>query len=198
MNDNNFLESLASCFELLPGVGKKTANRYAYSVVEKLTDEQVEYFANVLKNTKSKVTHCKCCGMLTDQSICNYCQDDSRDHNKILVVRDTKDVLSMEKTKAYNGMYHCLNGLISPIDGIGPDDIDIDKLLSRISDNITEIILATPFTPSGETTALYLANILRNKNISVSRLGYGLPAGGDLEFIDELTLKKSLESRIKQ
>ena len=191
-----FLDSLAKSFEKLPGVGKKTAQRYAYYVVEKLSIEETEQFAKNLVETKKKIRYCNTCGMLTDKTICEICSSSYRNKKQIMVVKDTKDVLAIEKTSQYNGLYHILNGLISPLDGISPDDLNIESLEARI-DEIDEIIIATPFTPSGETTALYLEKILAKDNLVISRIGYGLPAGGDIEYVDELTLKRAIDSRKK-
>ncbi len=198
MSDVKFLESLASSFELLPGVGKKTASRYAYSVIEKMSDADVEKFAEALINTKKQVKHCICCGMLTLTDTCEICTSAYRDRTKIMVLKDTKDILAMEKMGEYNGLYHSLNGLISPMDGVGPDDINIEMLEKRIDEKVKEIILATSFTPSGETTAIYLEKILAKDNLMITRLGYGLPAGGDIEYVDELTLKRAFDNRSKR
>lgn len=196
MKDFSFLDELVKHFEKLPGVGKKTALRYAYYVVEKMSLESVEGFSKELTNVKSKVKKCSVCGMLTDQDVCDVCSDTSRDTSKIIVVKDTKDVFALEKIKQYNGLYHVLNGLISPLDGIGPEHVNIDSLEGRCkSKEIKEIILATPFTPNGETTALFLERILDRENLIISRIGYGLPAGGDIEYTDELTLLRSLQNR---
>ena len=195
MADLKFLDALASTFESLPGVGKKTARRYAYHVIEKMTDEDVEVFAKTLIETKNKVKHCPICGMLSTQEPCEICSSKLRDRSKIIVVKDTKDVLAIENMGEYLGLYHCLNGLISPMDGIGPDDLTINLLEKRLSNDVEEVILATSFTPSGETTAIFLEKILGRENLIISRLGYGLPAGGDIEYIDELTLKRALLNR---
>lgn len=196
MDQLKFLDALAKCFEKLPNVGKKTASRYAYYIVESLSDQEVQDFSKVLVDTKEKVHHCSKCGMLTTSDICPICSDSTRDTTKIMVVKDTKNVLAVEKSKTYNGLYHCLNGLINPSTGVGPDDLNLDSLDKRINNN-TEVILATSFTPEGETTALYLEKILLKKGYNVSRIGYGIPAGGDLEFIDELTLRRAIDSRVK-
>ncbi len=198
MSDIKFLETLASSFELLPGVGKKTANRYAYSVIEKMSLEDVEKFAEALINTKKQIKHCSCCGMLTLKETCEICTSTFRDRSKIMVLKDTKDILAMEKMGEYNGLYHSLNGLISPMDGVGPDDINIEMLEQRINEEVKEIILATSFTPSGETTAIYLEKILAKDSLIITRLGYGLPAGGDIEYVDELTLKRAFDNRSKK
>lgn len=191
-----FLDNLAKSFEKLPSVGKKTAQRYAYYVVEKLSIEDVETFSKVLVETKQKIRYCNKCGMLTDQDTCEICSSKYRDKAQIMVVRSTKDVLAIEKTSQYNGLYHVLGGLISPLDGVGPDDLNIDSLVSRL-DGTNEIIIATSFTPSGETTALYLEKILNKEGLKISRIGYGIPAGGDIEYIDELTLKRAIDARIE-
>ena len=191
-----FLDILAKSFEKLPGVGKKTAQRYAYYVVEKMSIEETEQFAKNLVETKNKIRYCNNCGMLTDKETCEICSSNYRDKKQIMVVKDTKDVLAIEKTSQYNGLYHILNGLISPLEGISPDDLNIESLEQKTND-VDEIIIATPFTPSGETTALYLEKILQKDNLIISRIGYGLPAGGDIEYVDELTLKRAIDSRKK-
>lgn len=196
MSNLKFLDLLASSFENLPGVGKKTARRYAYYVVEKMSKEQVDEFAKVLIETKDKVCNCPVCGMLSIQNPCELCSSKLRDKSKIMVVKDTKDILAIENMGEYNGLYHSLNGLISPMDGVGPDNLTIDLLEKRLNENVEELIIATSFTPAGETTALYLEKIFSKKELIISRLGYGLPAGGDIEYVDELTLKRALANRI--
>lgn len=195
MADLKFLDLLASSFEKLPGVGKKTAKRYAYYVVEKMSNESVTEFATALQETKSKVKNCSVCGMLSINEPCEICSSKLRNRTKIMVLKDTKDIIAVENMGVYNGLYHSLNGLISPMDGIGPNDLTIDLLEKRLNDTVEEVILATSFTPSGETTAIYLEKILAKENLVISRLGYGLPAGGDIEYVDELTLKKALSNR---
>lgn len=190
------LNNLANCFEKLSGVGKKTASRYAFNIVEKYSVTEVEEFAQALLECKYKIKHCSNCGMLTDQDICEICSDEERDSSVVIVVRDTKDIYAIEKTNRFRGRYHVLNGLISPLDGIGPDNINISSLEKRIKNqNIKELIIATSFTPNGETTALYLSRIFKDEGITISRIGYGLPAGGDIEYVDELTLLKALEAK---
>lgn len=198
MNELKFLEPLIVSFEKLPGVGQKTATRYAFQVVEKMTDEDVEEFAKVLVDIKKEIKHCEKCNILTTKHICDICENDQREQDKILVVKDTKDVVSLEKTKQYSGLYHVLGGLISPMDGIGPDELAVSELEERCKDlKIKEVILATSLTPQGETTALYLEKILKREGLEITRIGYGIPAGGDIEYADELTLRKALSSRIK-
>ncbi len=198
MNELKFLEPLIVCFEKLPGVGQKTATRYAFQIVEKLSAEDVEEFAKTLVDIKEHIKHCEKCNILTTNDVCDICTDTLREQDKILVVKDTKDVISLEKTKQYNGLYHVLGGLISPLDGVGPDEISIKELEERCKNpTIKEVILATSLTPQGETTALYLEKILKRENLDISRIGYGIPAGGDIEYADELTLRKALSARIK-
>lgn len=198
MNEIKFLDPLIRSFEKLPGVGQKTATRYAFQVVEKLSEEDVEVFAKTLLEIKQTVKHCSVCNILTTSDVCDICDNELREKDKILVVKDTKDVVSLEKTKQYNGLYHVLGGLISPLDGIGPDELAINELENRCKDlNIKEIIIATSLTPQGETTALYLEKILKREGLEITRIGYGIPAGGDIEYADELTLRKALSSRIK-
>lgn len=198
MDKIEFLDELAANFEKLPGVGKKTALRYAYSIIEKMDLDDVEKFANSLIDTKKKVKTCAKCGVLTTKDICEICNDEERDKSKILVVKDTKDVLAIERTNQYQGLYHVLGGLINPLEGIGPDKINIKTLEERVkNEEVKEVIIATTFTPSGETTALFLEKILKRDGLIISLIGYGLPAGGDIEYIDELTLKRALQWRNK-
>ena len=197
MNEIKFLDPLIRSFEKLPGVGQKTATRYAFQVVEKLSEEDVEEFARILLETKQNVKHCSICNILTTTDICDICDNELREKDKILVVKDTKDVISLEKTKQYNGLYHVLGGLISPLEGVGPEQLNIESLESRITSDTKEIIISTSFTMAGETTALYLEKILSREGLTISRIGYGIPAGGDIEYADELTLRKALSSRIK-
>lgn len=197
MNEPIFLEALINYFEKLPGVGKKTAARYAYYVVEKMSEEQVTEFSEVLVDVKKSVRKCECCGMLTNKQTCDICSSTYRDKSQIMIVKDTKDVIAIEKTNQYNGLYHVLNGLIAPLEGVGPDELNIASLEKRINNDVKEVIISTPFTPQGEMTSLYLEKVYKSKDIKISRIGYGLPAGGDIEYVDELTLKRALDSRIE-
>ena len=195
MDDFKFLENLSTCFEKLPSVGKKTASRYAFHVIENMSSDEVKRFARVLLETKKQVKKCKICGMYTLEDTCEICSNLYRSHEQIMVVKDAKDALAIEKTGQYNGMYHILGGLISPLDGVGPNQLNIEQLEQRITQETKEIIIATSFTMNGETTALYLEKILARDGLTISRIGYGLPAGGDLEYVDALTLKYALEGR---
>ena len=198
MDEFKFLENLSSCFEKLPSVGKKTASRYAFSVIEKMSEEEVERFARTLIETKKQIKKCKHCGMFTLNDICEICSDDYRNSDQIMVVKDVRDVIAIEKTNQYNGLYHVLGGLISPLEGVGPEQLNIESLESRITSDTKEIIISTSFTMAGETTALYLEKILSREGLTISRIGYGIPAGGDIEYVDSMTLKYALEGRKKK
>lgn len=198
MDEFKFLENLSSCFEKLPSVGKKTASRYAFSVIEKMSEEEVERFARTLIETKKQIKKCKHCGMFTLNDICEICSDDYRNSDQIMVVKDVRDVIAIEKTKQYSGLYHVLGGLISPLEGVGPEQLNIESLESRITSDTKEIIISTSFTMAGETTALYLEKILSREGLTISRIGYGIPAGGDIEYVDSMTLKYALEGRKKK
>lgn len=191
------LEKLIESFQMYPGIGPKTAERLAFFTIQKCSKEDIEEFSNNLKEVVEKTKKCSVCGCFTDMDVCEVCEDDSRDHT-ILVVGDTKDIIVFEKTAQYYGRYHVLNGLISPLNGIGPDDINLNKLFERVKqENIKEIIIATSANIEGEMTALYIKNILEKEGVNVTRIGYGLPAGGDIEYADEITLIKALEGRKK-
>ena len=187
------LQDLIDSFMLLPGIGPKTAERLAYYVLLKLNDEEVKKFSQSILKAYATVKKCPICGNLTDKEICDICNDESREAT-IMVVESSKDIMAFEKTKQYMGKYHVLNGLISPINGTGPNDINLNNLFDRINkENINKVIIATSATIAGEMTAMYIKNILNEQGIDVYRIGYGLPAGGDIEYADDVTLLKSLE-----
>ena len=191
------IEKLTDAFSKLPGVGHKSAEKMAYSVLE-LSDEDVNEFSDALKDAKSKVHKCPNCGILTEGELCDICRDEGRNKERIIVVSYPKDVMGFEKLGTYNGVYHVLGGTLSAVNGVGIEDLTITSLLERIErDRVKEIILATNPTIDGETTALYIAKLLEGKDIEVSRLAYGLPMGGHLEYADSLTLSKALEGRKK-
>ena len=189
------LESIISLFEKLPGVGNKTAQRYAFNLLEKNPEEIQEIIASI--DNLKEIKKCKTCGFLSEDEECSICKDTSRDHNTIMVVAYPQDVVAIEKTQSYKGVYHVLNGLISSSKGIYPEDINIDKLVSRVDNNSREIIIATSPTIDGEMTALYLNKILKDKNVLVTRLAHGLPMGSSLDYADELTLIKAFDNRRK-
>lgn len=189
------LEDLIECFQMFPGIGPKTAERMAFFVVQKLSQEKVEGFSEALINVLKDTKKCKKCGCLTDKEECEICSDETRE-NTLLVVGSTKDIIIFEKTHQYHGYYHALNGLISPLGGVSPEDINIEKLFERVkNEGVKEVIVATSANIEGEMTALYIKNILEKEGIKVTRIGYGLPAGGDIEYADEITLIKALEGR---
>ncbi len=189
------LERLVEQFRKLPGIGKKTAIRLAFSVLE-FTEEEADAFADAVKDAKRSVKNCSVCQNISDAEVCPICGDSARDNSVICVVEDAKAVMSLEKVKEYRGLYHVLHGAISPMDGIGPDKLKIAELLSRLSTGtVNEIIIATNPTVEGEATAMYLTKLIKPLGIRVSRLAYGIPVGGDLEYADEVTLMRALEGR---
>lgn len=197
MSKNNIipLTELISQFERLPGIGKKTAQRLAYSILEQ-PPEYAEKFAKALIDAKKKIHFCKECQGLTDLDTCSICSDDTRNKSIICVVAEPKDVMAFERTREYNGLYHVLHGVISPLDGITPDSLRIKELMSRLSDGVvTEIIMATNPTVEGEATASYISRLVKPMGIKVTRLAYGIPVGSDLEYADEFTLARALEGR---
>lgn len=189
------LSSLIDKFEGLPGIGRKSAARLAYHVL-KMTEDEAKSFSVAILEAHAKIRHCKICCNLTEGDICSVCKDDSRDKSIICVVEDTKDVIAFERTHEYHALYHVLHGVISPLNSIGPDQIHIKELLSRINSNkVKEVIMATNPTVEGEATAMYISRLLKPFNIKVSRLAYGIPVGGNLEYADEVTLSRAMHGR---
>lgn len=189
------LNELVKQFECLPGIGKKTAQRLAYNILEQ-PPERAKHFAEALVNAREKIHFCACCQTLTDLELCQICADDTRDRSVICVVSEPRDVLAFERTREYHGLYHVLHGIISPLDGIGPDQLRIKELMSRLSDNtVQELIMATNPTVEGEATASYISRLAKPLGLKVTRLAYGIPVGGDLEYADEFTLTRALEGR---
>lgn len=189
------LTRLIEQFASLPGIGMKTAQRLAFHILT-LTEEEAKRFSDAILEAHQKIKNCDVCKNFTDKPVCDICSDESRDHSVVCVVEDPKDVAAFERTREYNGLYHVLHGLISPMDGIGPDQIYIKELLSRIGEGeIQEVILATNPTVEGEATAMYLSKLLKPLGVTVSRLAFGIPVGSNLEYADEVTLYKALENR---
>lgn len=189
--------SLVDSFGRLPGVGKKSAERMAYSVLEMRQEDALE-FARAIQDAKSKVHKCPNCGLYAEKELCEACSDPTRDHSICIVLSYPKDALAFEKLNDFHGIYHVLGGDIAPSKGVGPEDLDIDHLLSRIDqEGIKEIIIATSLTMEGETTALFVSRLLQGKDVTVSRLAYGLPMGASLDYADSLTLTKALQGRTK-
>lgn len=195
MSASPILEKLIEQFCRLPGIGKKTGQRLAYFAVT-AQDNFAEDFANALMEAKEKLHYCKDCQNLTDAEVCPICLSNTRDKTKICVVQSPQDVAAFERTKEYNGLYHVLHGAISPLDGIGPEQLKIKELMQRLSNSeIEEVIIATNPTVDGEATAGYLSRYIKVLGIKVTRLAYGIPVGGDLEYADEVTLSRSLGGR---
>lgn len=189
------ISKLIDSFMKLPGIGPKTAGRLAFFVLNMKEDTVLE-FAKALVDAKRNLRFCSVCGHITDIDPCHICQDQSRDGTTVCVVQDPKDVIAIEKMRDYKGLYHVLHGSISPMDGIGPEDINVPSLLTRLQDDkIEELILATNPTVEGEATAMYISRLVRPSGIRTTRIAHGLPIGGDLEYADEVTLSKALEGR---
>lgn len=189
------LEELIEQFERLPGIGHKSAQKLAFYVLN-MPEDKLKKFADTLLNSQKLIHRCSVCCDLTDRKICSVCSDTKRDPSLICVVENPKDVTAIERTHEYRGTYHVLHGAISPMNGIGPDDITIKELLKRLGDeNVSEIIMATNPTVEGEATAMYISRLIKPFNIKVSRLAYGVPVGADLEYADEVTLAKAIEGR---
>ena len=189
------LQILSEKFARLKGVGRKSAMRMAFSVIE-LNEEDAEAFANAIIEAKTKIHKCPVCGNLTDKDICYVCSDLSRDPSVICVVEDVKALMSIEKVREYKGVYHVLHGSISPVNGITPDKLSIKELIQRVGENnVQEVIVATNPTQDGEVTAMYLSKYLKPLGVKVTRLAYGIPVGSDLEYADEITLGRAIEGR---
>ena len=189
------ISKLIDSFMKLPGIGPKTAGRLAFFVLGMKEDTVLE-FAKALVDAKRNLRFCSICGHITDIDPCHICQDDQRDSTMICVVQDPKDVIAMEKMRDFKGRYHVLHGAISPMDGVGPEDINVPSLLTRLQDEeVEELILATNPTIEGEATAMYISRLVRPSGIMTTRIAHGLPVGGDLEYADEVTLSRALEGR---
>ncbi len=189
------IENLAEQFSRLPGIGRKTAHRLALFVL-KMTREEVTTLAKALIDVKDKVRYCSVCSNITETDPCGVCSNPKRDRTSICVVEEPNDVLAIEKTNEFKGLYHVLGGALSPLDGIGPEDLRIKELLRRMENDIEEVILALNPNVEGEATTLYLSKLLKPLNVKVTRIARGLPVGSDLEFADEATLTRALEGRI--
>lgn len=189
------IAKLIDSYSKLPGIGIKTATRLAFYTIG-MSDEDVNDFAKNLLAAKRELTYCSVCGNLTDEAPCSICTDPSRDKSMILVVEDSKDVSAMEKIQEYHGYYHVLHGLISPMNGVGPDDINLKTLITRLMDSdVSEVIVATNATADGEATSMYISRVLKPAGIKVTRLARGLAVGSDIEYADEVTLLRAIENR---
>ena len=180
----------------LPGIGAKTAQRLAFHIID-MPQERVEKLADTMVKARKTIRYCKECLTLTDQELCPICSSDKRDHQTIMVVENTRDLAAYEKTGKFNGVYHVLHGAISPMLGIGPNDIRLKELMQRLQGDVKEVIIATNSSLEGETTAMYISKLIKPTGIKVSRIASGVPVGGDLEYIDEVTLLRALEGRVE-
>ncbi|MGX7074625.1 recombination mediator RecR [Globicatella sanguinis] len=189
------IAKLINSFTKLPGIGAKTAARLAFYVIE-MDEREVTEFAQNLISVKRDLMYCSVCGNITDSDPCPICQDETRDRSVILVVEDTRAIMSLERMQEYRGVYHVLHGVLSPMDGIGPDDLNITQLIQRLQDDtVQEVIVATNATAEGEATAMYLSRLLKPAGIKVTRLAHGLSVGSDIEYADEMTLFRAIEGR---
>ncbi|MDD6629167.1 MAG: recombination mediator RecR [Lachnospiraceae bacterium] len=189
---NKLIEELAA----LPGIGSKSAQRLAFHLIN-MPKSRVERLANTILNARENVRYCKECYTLTDQDICPVCSNHNRDHSTIMVVENARDLAAYEKTGKYTGVYHVLHGAISPMLGIGPGDIKLKELMQRLEGDVKEVIIATNSSLEGETTAMYISKLIKPTGIKVTRIASGVPVGGDLEYIDEVTLLRALEGRVE-
>lgn len=195
MNYPKTIINIIECFKKFPGIGEKTAERMALATLD-MEEDTIELFSKSLKNVKIKIKKCEKCGSLTENELCEICEDDRRNHETICVVEECKNVILFEKIGSYRGVYHVLEGLISPLDGINPEDIHIDKLIKRIKEEkIKEVILALKPSIEGETTALYISKMLEKEPVKVSKIAHGIPMGAEIEYIDPLTLEMAMEDR---
>ena len=187
---NKLIEELSR----LPGIGAKSAQRLAFHIIG-MPREQVESLSSAIVNAKTNVRYCSCCYTLTDEELCPICRNPDRNHRVIMVVENTRDMAAYEKTQKYDGVYHVLHGAISPMLGIGPNDIKLKELMHRLQKDVDEVIIATNSSLEGETTAMYMSKLIKPTGIKVTRIASGVPVGGDLEYIDEVTLLRALEGR---
>lgn len=187
---SKLIEELSS----LPGIGAKSAQRLAFHIIN-MPESQVASLSSAILSAKKNIKYCKCCYTLTDEELCPICKDETRDHKTIMVVENPRDLVAYEKTGKYEGIYHVLHGAISPMLGIGPNDIRLKELMVRLQEDVNEVIIATNSSLEGETTAMYISKLIKPTGITVTRIASGVPVGGDLEYIDEVTLLRALEGR---
>jgi len=189
------LRRLIENFRRMPGIGRKSAQRLAFYVLS-LTADEAKEFADSITEAHTKIRRCAVCGNLTEDELCGICDNITREQTAVCVVEDPQDLMAIEKTRQYKGLYHVLNGVISPLDGIGPDDLNIKDLISRLGDgSVEEVILATNSSVEGEATSMYLSRLIKPFGVKVTRLAYGLPIGSDLQYADEMTLSRAIEGR---
>ena len=192
----NTIQNLIECFKQLPGIGEKTAERLALSVLD-IDSDTINLFSKSLKDSKTKIKRCERCNNLSENELCEVCKDKSRDKQLLCVVEEPKNVILFEKLNIFNGYYHVLDGLISPIDGINPEDINLSSLIDRVKkDKVKEIILALKPSVEGETTSLYISKVLEDINVKITKIAHGIPLGAEIDYVDSLTLEMALENRM--
>ena len=191
---SGYINQLIEQFAKLPGVGNKSAQRLALHIIN-MPQEHVERFAQVMVDARKNIHYCQCCYTLTDKEICPICANEKRDHRTIMVVENIRDLAAYEKTNKFEGVYHVLHGAISPMLGVGPGDIKLKELVKRLEGDVEEVIIATNSSLEGETTAMYISKLIKPFGVKVSRIAYGVPVGGDLEYADQVTLAKAIEGR---
>ena len=197
MNYPESLNNLINSLKKLPSIGEKSAERLAFAIMN-MEEEDINLFSSSILDVKSKIKKCSICGNITESDKCNICTNEERDDSIICVVEDSKNIITLEKMGSYNGKYHVLNGLISPMNGKGPNDIEITSLVNKVkNNNIKEVIIAISPTLEGETTALYISKLLESTNVLVSKIAYGIPMGADMEYLDPMTLSMALNNRNK-
>ncbi|MCR4740545.1 MAG: recombination mediator RecR [Lachnospiraceae bacterium] len=193
---SGYINRLIGELSLLPGIGYKTAQRLAFHMIN-MPKESVKKLADSMVEAREKVKYCKCCYTLTDNDLCPICSDNARDHKQIMVVENTRDMNAYEKTGRYNGVYHVLHGAINPSLGTGPNDIKLKELIERLEREVDEVIIATNSSIEGETTAMYISKLIKPTGVKVTRIASGVPVGGELEYIDEVTLSRALDARVE-
>jgi recombination protein RecR len=193
---SGYISRLIAELAVLPGIGNKSAQRLAFHIIN-MPKDQVEKLANAMTSARENIRYCSCCYTLTDRDVCPVCSDPARDQKQIMVVENTRDMTAYEKTHKYKGVYHVLHGAINPSLGIGPSDIRLTELIKRLQKDVDEVIIATNSSIEGETTAMYISKLIKSTGIKVTRIASGVPVGGELEYIDEVTLSRALDARVE-
>jgi len=193
---SGYINKLVAELSVLPGIGNKTAQRLAFHIIN-MPKESVERMATTMIEARNNIKYCKCCYTLTDDEMCPICKNEARNHKQIMVVENTRDMTAYERTHKYEGVYHVLHGAINPSLGIGPSDIKLTELIRRLQSDVDEVIVATNSSIEGETTAMYISRLIKQAGIKVTRIASGVPVGGELEYIDEVTLSRALDARIE-
>ncbi len=193
---SGYISRLIAELAVLPGIGNKSAQRLAFHIIN-MPKDQVEKLANAMTSARENIRYCSCCYTLTDRDVCPVCSDPARDQKQIMVVENTRDMTAYEKTHKYKGVYHVLHGAINPSLGIGPSDIRLTELIKRLQKDVDEVIIATNSSIEGETTAMYISKLIKPTGIKVTRIASGVPVGGELEYIDEVTLSRALDARVE-